>query len=187
MLKARFCHMTSFHSSGYEMLRQSPFGTWEMAPAPLEWPIGQSIRTGKEAVRLGVLFIVTTPATCGVEVITGLVQPAPVPGVHPGGGTLACGAPNVLNSVPEEAVVSFPTMVLLMMFTFRASCSEMPPPSHPATLLLMMLLVTLTSYHRPGLRGNRLISSPLTSCKRRPPPLPLSAELPMIRLALIFR
>src|ERR1700736_6245418 len=82
-----------------------------------------------------------------------------------------------------------------MMFTFNASSREMPAPSHPATLLTMMLLVTVAEYHgdldpMPGnvtllLPFGKLITSePLRCCRRSPPPLPLSAALCAFRLAL---
>src|SRR5512139_4179517 len=153
----------------------------------------------------GVLCIVTSPDTWLVEVVTGLMQlgscgrVGSVVGVQPGGGTAARGAPRVLNSTPAEAVVSLEITVLLMNFTASASCIDTPPPSHPATLLAMMLLVTVTLFH-PGLReawgplvigfgpfGNATTSWPLTICSRRPPPVPLSALLPMIRLASMTR
>src|SRR5712664_2429636 len=108
-------------------------------------------------------------------------------GSQPGGGVLAFGAPTVLNSTPAEAVVSFDAMVLLMMLTFSASWRETPPPSQPATLSAMMLFVTVTLFHRPGRKGRRATSVPLTSCNRMPPPLPLSAVLPMITLLSITR
>ena len=83
------------------------------------------------------------------------------------------------------------------MFTASASWSEIPAPSQPATLLAMMLLVTLTVFqgqfarveleHRRDPFGKLSTSVPLTCCNRRPPPLPLSAALPWIRLALITR
>src|ERR1700756_5659480 len=112
---------------------------------------------------------------------------------------LAKGSPIVVKSMPDDAVVSLDMIVLLMMFTFNASSRETPPPSQPATLLTMMLLVTVAEYQGerdPVIPGNvtllvpfgKLITSePLRCCKRRPPPLPLSAELPMIRLALITK
>ena len=56
---------------------------------------------------------------------------------------LASGAPIVLKSTPDEAVVSLDMIVLLMMFTSSASSSEIPAPSQPATLLTMMLFVKL--------------------------------------------
>src|ERR1700750_2608572 len=62
-------------------------------------------------------------------------------------GALASGAPRVLKSTPEDAVVSLEATVLLMKFTASASCSETPPPSQPATLLAIMLLGTLMEYH----------------------------------------
>src|SRR5262245_54225703 len=108
-------------------------------------------------------------------------------GLQPGGGTDASGAPRVLNSTPAEPVVSLELMVLLMSRTLTASCIETPPPSHPATLFAMMLLMTVTSFHSIGIAGNATTSEPLTTCRRRPPPLPLSALLPRIRLPSITR
>ena len=66
---------------------------------------------------------------------------------QPGGGAEELIAPSVLNSTPADAVVSFDTTVLLTKVTFSASCIDTPPPSQPATLLAMTLLVTVTSYH----------------------------------------
>src|SRR5512139_3019895 len=128
----------------------------------------------------GVLCIVTSPDTWLVEVVTGLIQlgscgrVGSVVGVQPGGGTAARGAPRVLNSTPAEAVVSFEITVLLMNRTFSASCIDTPPPSQPATLLAMMLLMTVRPFHVSGLFGSAATSRPLTNCRRRPPPVPLS-------------
>src|SRR5215469_13396850 len=109
------------------------------------------------------------------------------------------GAPRVLKSTPAEAVLSLDMTVLLMMLVFRASSREIPAPSQPATLLTMMLLVINGAYHgdrdpvMPGKVteafpfGKLTTSVPLTPCRAKPPPLPLSAWLPMIRLALIVR
>src|SRR5579864_9081921 len=96
--------------------------------------------------------MLTIPAGCGSEVVQQGVEPwLPVDGLVPHGpGLLASGAPRVLNSTPDEAVVSFDAMVLLTMSVFRASRREIPPPSHPATLLVMMLLVRITWFHRDG-------------------------------------
>src|SRR5207302_9233990 len=107
--------------------------------------------------------------------------------VHVGHRVLAKGAPRVLKSTPDEAVVCFVRMVLLTRFTTNASCNDTPAPSQPATLLAMILLVTLTEYHCDGLVGKRDTSAPLTLWRRIPPPLPLSAPLPIIKLALITR
>src|SRR3974377_1073383 len=100
---------------------------------------------------------------------------------------LAKGYPSVVKRIPAEAVVELDTTVLLMMFTFRASTSEIPAPSQPATLSAMMLLVIVGDHHWFGLSGKPITSEPLTCCKRRPPPLPDSAAFPMIRLALTSR
>src|SRR5580700_10788879 len=98
---------------------------------------------------------------------------------------LASGAPIVSNSTPDDAVLSFDTTVLLMKFTARASSSETPPPSQPATLSVMMLLVRLTEFHPQFARlafehteapfGKLTTSEPLTFCSAMPPPVPLSA------------
>src|SRR5882724_780447 len=193
MWNARFCQNMSFLSSGYDTLLQSPLGIGRLAPSPLEWPAGQITRPGNDAIRFGVFCIVTNPTGWKVEFGAGPVQLGSCGwvgsgcGLQPGGGTLALGAPSVLKSTPAEPVVSLEITVLLMKFTFSASCIETPPPSQPATLFAMMLLVTVTSYHLAGNTGNALTSLPLTNCRRMPPPLPLSALLPMIRLASITR
>src|SRR5690242_21790109 len=90
-------------------------------------------------------------------------------------------------STPTDAKLSLWAMVLLTICTFKESCNEIPAPSQPAILLLMMLLVILTLFQRVGWRGKLETSVPLTWLSRMPPPLPLSAELPSIRLALITR
>src|SRR5712691_5731468 len=104
-----------------------------------------------------------------------------------GGGVLARGAPIVLKSGPAEAVLELKAIVLLMMFTATESVSEIPAPSQPATLSAMMLLVTVTVFHCRGCLGKATTSEPLTAWKEMPPPLPLSALFPMMRLALITK
>src|ERR1700757_2583520 len=99
---------------------------------------------------------------------------------------LASGAPKVLNNTPDDAVVSFEMIVLLIRFTTRASVNDTPAPSQPATLFAMMLLVTDTEYQFAGVVGKVDTSVPFTPWKRIPPPLPLSAAFPMIRLASIL-
>src|ERR1700739_5146615 len=93
----------------------------------------------------------------------------------------------VLKSIPAEAVLSLEMIVLLMMFTFNASSSDTPAPSHPATLLVMMLLVMVGEYQSDGVVGKLTTSAPLTFCMGNAPPLPLSAWLPMIRVVLMAR
>src|SRR5579871_1276879 len=119
--------------------------------------------------------MLTRPAGCGHEVVAVFMQLEP--------WLLASGAPRVLKSTPDDAVVSLDMIVLLMMLVFRASSNEMPAPSHPATLLTMMLLVRVMSFQRLGEVGKLTTSVPLMFCRRTPPPLPESAELPIIRLA----
>src|SRR5215469_7322165 len=109
------------------------------------------------------------------------------------------GAPRVLKSTPAEAVLSLDMTVLLMMLVFSASSREIPAPSQPATLLTMMLLVINGAYHgdrdpvipgkvtKPFPFGKLTTSEPLMFCRAKPPPLPLSAWLPIIRLALMIR
>src|SRR5207237_4553676 len=171
----------------YETLLQVPL----LAVVPEKWPAGQVMLAGKFATRVALFCTLTSPATCGHDAV---VLPVCMQLLC---WVLATGAPTVLNSTPADAVLSLDMIVLLMMSTFNASSRETPPPSQPATLLTMMLLVTVAEYHgerEPLIPGNvtllapfgKLITSePLTCCKRRPPPLPLSAALPMIRLASI--
>jgi len=100
---------------------------------------------------------------------------------------LAIGAPSALNKIPAVAVVEFEITVLLTMLVRSASSSEMPAPSTPATFLAMMLLVTVTSIpQRRHEEGSRMTSVPFTSGTAIPPPVPDSAVLPRIRLALDY-
>src|SRR5215469_16637252 len=136
--------------------------------------------------------MLTKPPGCGAEVVPQLA-------VQVGPWVLASRAPSVLKSMPDDAVESFDMIVLLMMLTFNASISDTPPPSQPDTLLTMMLFVTSGEYHTgldPVSPGNVWVcvpfgklttSDPFTCCRAKPPPLPLSAWLPMIRLALMTR
>ena len=139
------------------------------------------------------LAIVTRPAGCGPCGALGIRHSVfcgfngSGVGVQPGGGAEELIAPSVLNSTPADAVVSLDATVLLTNVTFNASCIDTPPPSHPATLLAMMLLVTVTPYHCELNNGNVPTSEPFNCCRRRPPPLPLSALLPMMRFALTTR
>src|ERR1700756_2760333 len=133
--------------------------------------------------------MLTRPPTCGQEVVLLLVQFAPP--------VLASGAPIVVNSKPEEAVLSLDITVLLTKFTANESSRETPAPSQPATLLTMMLLVRVTEFQPQPARlvfgqtvapfGKLTTSWPLTACRAMPPPLPLSAWLPIIRFALTTR
>src|SRR5579863_2039158 len=128
MSNERFCQNTSLSSKGTEKFLQLP--VFPVVPCPVAQanPVA-----GRDAVSSDVFRIVTRPAGCGHEAVPPvLVQLDP--------GALASGAPRVLKSTPEEAVLSFDATVLLMKFTARASWRETPPPSQPATLLEMMLL-----------------------------------------------
>src|SRR5215472_1859461 len=144
---------------------------------------------GSDAMNSALCEALESPAGCGVDRGTQLPLPPfwlTKSGGH-GVGALACVAKKAPKRAPDDAVVSFDTIVLLIRLTPIESCSDTPPPSHPATLLAMMLLVTLTVYQRSGLFGNCDTSEPLTPWNRIPPPEPASAALPMIRLALIIR
>src|ERR1700692_832163 len=146
---------------------------------------------GKLATRVALFCTLTRPAICGHDAVVPPLWTQVLCWV------LAKGAPMVLNSGPAEAVLSFAMIVLLMMLTFNASSSDTPAPSHPATLSTMMLWVTSGPYHgdlAPAIPGKVTVelpfgklstSEPLTFWNLRPPPLPLSAELPMMRLALM--
>src|SRR5215468_4372590 len=135
------------------------------------------------SIRVGVFLMVTNPAGCGICAALwlrqfgscGLVVKSVV-GLQPGGGDAASTAPSVLKSTPADAVVSFETMVLFTRVARRASSMDTPAPSQPATLFAMMLFWTVTPYQVFGSRlyGVVTTSVPLTCCRRRPPPLPLS-------------
>src|ERR1700738_2792576 len=83
----------------------------------------------------------------------------------------------LLNNGPAMETLSLFTIVLSRIVAAKVSAREMPPPAHPATLFTIMLFWTVTLYKVPS-----LISSPLTPCRRIPPPLPASAKLPWIML-----
>src|SRR2546423_861137 len=124
---------------------------------------------GKFAIRTALFWILTRPAGCGAAAAKQGLGGKPVPGlVTQGPWLLATGAPRVLKSTPDEAVVSLDMTVLLMKSTFNASTSETPAPSQPAMLLVMILLVTLTEYHCSGFAGKVTTSEPLMFCKRSP-------------------
>src|SRR6266480_3572992 len=61
------------------------------------------------------------------------------------------------------------------------------PEEAVVSLDAIVLLVTLTAYQLAGIVGKVSTSVPLTPTNARPPPLPLSAALPWIRLALMTR
>ena len=151
-------------------------------------PGGQVTLAGRFNASCTLFLALTRPATWGHE-------PVPVFTVQMtflvgSTGALASCANSEPKSGPADAVESLLTMVLLTMFTKSASCREMPAPSQPATLLAMTLLVTLTEFQAAKLSkplGKLSTSVPLTCCNRRPPPLPLLAALPRIRLALMSR
>src|SRR5580692_1303858 len=132
---------------------------------------------GRFASRTALFWMDTKPAGTGHVVVLLLAQLVP--------DWLARGAPRVLNRIPAEPVESLKAIVLLMTFTFGESVSEIPAPSQPATLSTMMLLVTSAEFHWPGSVGKATISEPLTALNEMPPPVPLSAAFPMMRLALM--
>src|SRR6185369_3141153 len=159
MWNERFCQNRLFLSSGRETCRHSLF--------VYPYPGGQFTRAappkGSAAISvtmLGVLRMVTNPDGWSVEVVVVPAHDAlgSLPGLQFGGGVEAKADPSVLNSTPAEAVVSFEITVLLTNLTLNASCRETPPPSQPATLLAMMLLVTVTSFQRSELRGKAMTS-----------------------------
>ena len=98
------------------------------------------------------------------------------------------GAPRVLKSTPDEAVVSLETMVLLTMFTASASCSETPRAVPAGHVVGDDVVGDGDVYQlRRTCVGKLATSVPLTpgSAGRRRCRFPRA--LPMIRLALITR
>src|SRR5262249_21354335 len=110
---------------------------------PVKCPSGQITLFGNDDTSCELFWTATSPAGWGLEVV-------PQFAVQVGPLLLANGAPRVLKSTPDDAVLSLDMTVLLMMFTLNASISEMPAPSQPATLLATMLLVTETSFQSNG-------------------------------------
>src|SRR5258708_9921650 len=161
-----FCQKMLFSSFGVEIDLQ--FG----------WPVGQETATAARfAERTALCWITTNPPGCGHEAAVPFMQLDPC--------VLAIGPPSVVKSTPEDAVLVLETLVLLTMFRSTEPTSEHPAPSQPATLSAMMLLVTVTVFHCEGCLGKETMSEPLTAWKAMPPPLPASAALPMMSLALI--
>src|SRR5258706_16428385 len=186
MLKARFCQNTSLYRIGNETVLQAPLTRPPVPLPPIPWPTGQRMFDGRDARNSAVCPALESPAGCGSDSGTqGMLAPWASRGQ--GVGALAWVAKKAPKSVPEDAVESFDTIVLLIRFTAKESCNDTPPPSQPATLLVTMLFVNATENQRSGLSGKVDTSIPLTPWKRTPPPLPASAALPMMRLALITR
>src|SRR4029077_19269499 len=151
----------------------------------LVMPGGQVIVSPVNVVVSSAEFcVLVRPEDCGHDAVFAPLGPVIVQ--FPA-GALAMGAPRLVVSTPEEARESLEAMVLLMMLTLNASCNEIPAPSQPARLFTMMLLVMVTSCQCCGCDAKVPTSVPLTCCRRMAPPLPLSAELPWIRLALISK
>src|SRR5882757_10185346 len=97
------------------------------------------------ADRTALFWIDTTPATCGREATPQVLAPVvALKQLLPVFCVLASGEPSVLFRTPAVAVVLLFAIVLLTRSRFNASSIETPPPSQPATLLTMMLLVTVT-------------------------------------------
>src|ERR1700757_2721146 len=138
---------------------------------------------GRDFRNSAVCWPAESPAGWGVDSGTHLML-APMASRGHGVGALAWSAKKAPNSVPDEAVESLEMIVLLIRFTPIASCNDTPPPSQPATLLAMMLFVTVTVNQFAGVRGKLPTSSPLTPWKRTQPPAPASEAFPRIRLAL---
>src|SRR5580765_8010653 len=142
-------------------------------------PFGQfSVNPLRDVSSNGEFCVLVTPADCGHDVVWPACTQFPA-------GELDAGVPMLCVSTPEDASASLLAMVLLTICTFNESCNEMPAPSQPATLFTIMLLVIETLFQRCGWRGKVETSVPLTCCRRMPPPLPLSALLPWIKLPLI--
>src|SRR5215469_10484256 len=97
---------------------------------------GSEARSSAECLPLEI------PAGCGSDAGMQRVEAPAVSRGH-GVGELASGAKKAPNRVPDDAVESFEMIVLLIRLTPMESCSEIPPPSQPATLLAMMLLVAV--------------------------------------------
>src|SRR5882762_6761560 len=156
---------------GNETALQAPLVRPPGRLPPTPWSTGQRMLAGRDARNSAVWPALESPAGWGADRGTqGML--APMASCGQGVGALAWVAKKAPKSVPDDAVESLETIVLLIKFTTKESCNDTPPPSQPATLSVMMLLVTLTEYQRSGLLGKADTSEPLTPWKRMPPPLP---------------
>ena len=150
-----------------------------MLPVACHSPVASFHHLAIEAIRFGVFCMVTRPAGCG---ICGPLPPdrhfgfggknASEVGTQPGCGEAPIMALMVLNSTPADDVVSLETTVLFAITALSVSWSEIPPPSQPATLFTMMLLVKVMSNQLSGVCGKLATSEPLTWRRRIPPPEP---------------
>src|SRR6267142_1947220 len=156
---------------GNETALQAPLVRPPGALPPTPWPTGQRMLAGRDARNSAVWPALESPAGWGADRGTQRML-APTASRGQGVGALPWVAKKAPKSVPDDAVESLETIVLLIKFTTKESCNDTPPPSQPATLSVMMLLVTLTEYQRSGLFGKAVTSEPLTPWKRMPPPLP---------------
>src|SRR5437879_10685827 len=97
------------------------------------------MEAGKFAVRTAPFWTLTRPAGWAVEVVMQGDGGSPVVGLMgQGPDELAKGAPIVLNSTPDDAVVSLDMTVLLMTFNANESNRELKTASKTATLLAML-------------------------------------------------
>ena len=107
-------------------------------------PAGQVIVSPLKLVVSSEEFcVLLTPAGCGQDAVFAPVGPVIVQ--FPA-GALASGVPMLEVSTPDEARLSLWAMVLLTRDTFNESCRDIPPPSQPARLFAMMLLVMDTLF-----------------------------------------
>jgi len=138
MSNERFCQNTSLAKIGYEILVQVHCGS--AARIVARWA---GDRPNSDEGRVQLRAVLHGHQTRGLR----QRRCAVLRSGWGGDWVLAKGAPRVLKSTPDEAVVSLEIIVLLIRFTTKESSNDTPPPSQPATLLAMMLLVTLTEYH----------------------------------------
>ena len=89
--------------------------------------------------------------------------------------------PEPSRAAAPVAVLSLFAIVLLLMTTLSASCSAMPPPASPVTLLTMMLFRIWIDSNWPA-AGIVATSWPLMNRSAMPPPSPEPELLPWIRL-----
>src|SRR5579862_3845499 len=132
MSNDRFCQITLFSSNGLERTMQFGCAAGQVMVNPV-----------KVVVRSEEFSVLVTPADCGHDAEVGPVGPGCTQ--FPA-GALASGVPMLCVSTPEEERESLLEMVLLTIVTFNESWSEIPPPSQPARLLTIMLLVMATEF-----------------------------------------
>src|SRR6267143_1606071 len=130
---------------GNETALQAPLVRPQGRVHPTPWFTGQRMLAGRDARNSAVWPALESPAGWGADRGTqGML--APMASRGQGVGALAWVAKKAPKSVPDDAVESLETIVLLIRFTTRESCNDTPLP---ASATLPIIRLALTTRLRP--------------------------------------